>query len=498
MAIEILLQPKQQELIHLFNETDITQIGNGGARGGSKSGGGRRCILSRRLDYPKTTALIIRKTLRELEHSHIHKMFEEYPDLRAYYNEQKKMLTLPNKSVLFFGSAPNAGDVASFCSSEYADIMVDEAQEFTQDELERLEASNRCTSSFSITPKMLYTFMPGMSSDSGVPPVGLQYLKRVFVDGKLKDEENLKKWAFIQAFAWDNVEWFRKELTRDGITDTEFYSWTPEARQEYFINHTDYGRKLAGMTNKHLRDAWLYGKWDVFQGQYFSNFKPKRHVISDEDAIKAIKPWHKCWISGDWGWDHPLAVYFHSIDEHNRVTTFHEIYGREIPEVELAKKIGNALMGRKFTAFALSFDAGKLSKRSQPTFPRSIMQLIADNLPKECPKPHPTDSSPGSRIAGARLMSRLLDADMWHIAKSCTKLIEQIPTLIRDPDNTEDVMKIDFPVNQVGDDCYDGARYGLQYMLGSSFKPKEVQREEMLQTYDERIERIRQLRAGLN
>lgn len=436
-------------------------------------------MLLRRLKYPLTTGLILRRTYPELYKSHLVKLFEEYPETRRWYNDQRKEMTFPNGSRLFFGSAEHAKDMADFYSAEFADIMPDEAQEFSQWEIEQLSATNRCTSNPDIIPKMIFPFMPGMSP-SGVPPKGLPYLKRVFVDHDIRGDEKRRQWAFLQAFSWDNIEWARAELARDGISELEFYSWSDNTRRDYFIERTEYGQTLAALTDKNLRDAWLYGKWTSFQGQYFPQFSRERHVIPAEQALVLIKPWYVCWISGDWGYDHPHSIYFHAQDEHKRVITFHELWGREVMETELGRQITAAAAGHKFRSFAFSWDAGKLSPRSKPNLPKSMMQMVADALGPNVPKPHPADSSPGSRISGARLMSQVLESDMWLISDACPKLIECLPSLVRDPDNTEDVLKVDFSENGIGDDPYDAARMGLQHMLGSSIKPERVLLEEKL------------------
>lgn len=483
--LDVWLQPKQSELWGLWDDSETSRLGMGGARGGAKSGGGRRCMLLRRFKYPRTTGLILRRTLKELEQSHILKLFEEYPHLRTYYREQKKQLILPNGSVLFFGSAQSEKDMGNFYSAEFADIMVDEAQEFSQRELEQLSGSNRCTSNSDIMPKMVFTFMPGLS-ESGLPPKGLPYLKRMFVDGEPRGEEAKHKWAFIQAFSWDNSQWAKKELERDGISEETFYSWSADDRRDYFLTRTEYGATLQAITDAHLRDAWLYGKWDVFQGQYFPNFDSAKHIISRQEAWDRIKPWHKRWISGDWGFDHPHCFHWHAIDERGSVITYREQWGREMGETELGKLIGRLNGGEKPVAFPFSWDAGKLSSRSSPKYPKSIIQMLSEALPDGLTRPHPADSSPGSRVAGWRLMSQLLDAGMWQIVEEdCPKLIECIPTLVRNPDNTEDVLKVDYSENYIGDDAADSARMGLQYMLGSSRRPQaEVIREQAQQIED--------------
>ena len=434
-------------------------------------------MIARRLEFPMTTGLILRRSQKELEQSHLQKLFQEMPDLRRNYNEQKKKLVFPEVgSTLYFGSAPTSKDVADFCSSEYADIFADEAQEFSQDELERMSGSLRCTSNPNIVPTQVYSFMPGRSP-SGLPPKGLPYLKRVFIDGILKPEEKQFHWAFLQAFSWDNIEWARKELDRDSLTEDDFYSWSPQIRREYFLR-SEYGATLAAMTDQHLRDAWLEGKWDVFQGQYFPNFDQTKHVISHDEAMERIRPWHKRWLSGDWGYDHPHAIYKHVIDESGHVITYWEQWGREMAEQMLGKTISQGCAGEKFVAFPFSWDAGKQSPRSPRQAPKSHVQLINDSLAPGIPKAFPADSSPGSRISRARLMSQMLDSGYWQISEKCVHLIECLPSLIRDPNNTEDVMKVDYPENNIGDDPYDGASMGLQFMCGNSRKPQvEVIRE---------------------
>ena len=445
-------------------------------------------MLLRRLKYARTTGLIIRRTLKELEQSHLIKLFEEYPALRAYYREQKKQLLLPNDSSLFFASAQTEKDMGDFYSAEYADILPDEAQEFTQVELEKLSGSNRCTSHPGIIPKMVYTFMPSIS-ETGLPPVGLPYLKRVFLEHNLKPEEEQHKWAFVQAFSWDNIEWARQALANDGLNEDAFYSWSDAERREYFLYRTEYGKTLASLTNAALRDAWLYGKWDVFQGQYFANFSPEKHILTASQVKEQLRPWFKRWVSLDWGFDHPFTVHWHAQDERGAVITYREFWGRGLNETDLGKEIGIRSLGERLIAFPTSWDAGKLSPRALQNVPKSIIQLISDALPATFPRPFPADSSPGTRSSGARLLSQLMDADMWHISEDCKHLIECLPTLVRDPKNTEDVMKVDYSENQIGDDPYDCARMGLQYMLGTSCKPYEEIIQEQAQAIADPVAR---------
>jgi phage terminase large subunit len=469
-SLKIRLQPKQIEFWKLWDDSEFTRLGIGGARGGGKSGTIRRGMLRRRWKYENTSGLILRRSIKELEQSHILKLFEEWPELRPWYNEQKKRLTLPNGSMLFFGSAPTSKDMADFYSAEFADIAVDESQEFSQGELERLAESNRCTSNQSIIPKMIYGFMPGLS-ESGLPPKGLQYLKRVFVDKQHRPEEQRRKWEFLQAFSWDNVEWARAELLREGITEQEFYAWPDETRRDYFLGHTQYGSQLSALTNPYLRDAWLFGKWDTFQGQYFPNFKYELHTLPSDQI--ALKSWNKLWLSGDWGHDHPACIHLHGMDEKRHLYTIDEIWGREIGEHELGIRIGKMCEGKTIEFFPFSWDAfGRVNKTTQ----RSITEMIGEALPRSIPAPFPADATPGSRVSGWRLMHQLIDHGQWTISRDkCPKLIECLPTLMRDMErNSEDVLKVDWTETYIGDDPADSARYGLQYAVRQAgLKPLE-------------------------
>lgn len=497
------LQPKQSSLLKAWDSPDITRIGFGGARGGAKSGGGRRCMLARREMYPGTTGLILRRTYPELYKSHIIKIFEEMPELRRRYNTQNKEIVFRNGSRLFFGSAEHEADLNNFYSAEFADIMVDEAQEFSQQELEKLSGSNRTTSNPYIVPKMVYTFMPGVS-ESGLPPIGLQYLKRVFADGELQGDEDKRIWCFIQAFAWDNIEWARKDLGQKwdpfsrtwsappgAVSEKEFYTWNEDKRREFFLGFTDFGQQLAALSDKQLRDAWLYGRWDVFKGQYFPHFNLETHTIPPE-AVK-IKRWHKRWISGDYGFDHPMCIHWHAEDEFGNVTTYRELYGREIGEAELGRRISEMSAGDgKISNFFFSADAfGKLNKKSR----QPVTQMIGEAMTPGLPRPSPVDQSPGTRIPGWRLMHQLLTSGAWQISRECKELIKQLPTLIRDDKNTEDVKKVDYDENGIGDDAADSARYGLFNMLSVSQKPREEKRRELMETFDQRIARIRSLKS---
>lgn len=219
-----------------------------------------------------------------------------------------------------------------------------------------------------------------------------------------------------------------------------------------------YYKDLATLPEK-MRTAYLKGRWDILAGTYFDCFSEARHVQQIE-----LKPWWPRWVSVDWGYQHPACAHWHAMDEASHVHTYRELHGSGIGEEELGRRIGGLSIGENVKAIFLSPDA--FAKRGAQN---TVAQQIDEGLrPFKMPSPAQADND---RIGGARLMYQMLDADYWTIDPSCVNLIECLPTLIHDEDNSEDVLKVDADEGQLGDDAYDSARYGLKSMLSAARTP---------------------------
>ena len=96
IELKIALQPKQKLFAEYVEKYPIVFFG--GARGGGKSKALQLIMLLRRFKYPKSTGAIFRRTYQELDANHIRPMLQSFPELRPYYLESKKLLTLPNGS----------------------------------------------------------------------------------------------------------------------------------------------------------------------------------------------------------------------------------------------------------------------------------------------------------------------------------------------------------------------------------------------------------------
>ena len=280
LDIDIWLQPKQDELFELIESSRHTTFGTGGRRGGGKSGGLRRILFLRRLKYPNTDGILLRRTRQELLDNHLTPMFREWPFVRDWWVAQDKTIVFPNGSRLLFRYAEHETDVDKLFGVEYADVAPEEAGLFTQRELEKMKGSNRWPGTSDIKPSMIMSFMPGGRSHF--------YLKRIFVDRQFEGMEDPEDFCFVESFGWDNVEHVRKQLQQMKATDRDYYSWSFEARKALFLA-SDYGRKLASITDDSLRSAWLDGNWNVFEGIVFPELRDELHNL-DRFAGPSWKP----------------------------------------------------------------------------------------------------------------------------------------------------------------------------------------------------------------
>jgi phage terminase large subunit len=214
-------------------------------------------------------------------------------------------------------------------------------------------------------------------------------------------------------------------------------------------------RKTLEALPEHLRRAFLEGDWNVFAGQYFDVFDIGRHTARPEDL--RLEPWLPRWISIDWGFHHPSAVYWHCAVPERRdaklgnssgIVTYREFLQNGLSPRMLAQAIVERSGREQIREVFLSPDAF-----AHRTAEASIAEQLGDVLVANgLPRPAPADDD---RVGGWQWMYQLLENDAWMITENCAKLIDGIPLLVRDGRRIEDVRKMD------GDDAADAARYGL-------------------------------------
>jgi phage terminase large subunit len=405
----------------------------GGAAGPGKTKALLMEAVLQAWDHPGANTLLLRRTFAELESSLLHYFRRDVPrEMYASYNETKHLVTWLNGSTTRFGYCAAEHDVYQYQGAEFLFIGIDELTHFTLRQWQFLTSRNRCPIR-GATPCMAGATNPGNIGHAWVKSL---WVTREPAAGMERPEEyDAADYDFVQARLEDNP---------------------------IYASDENYKRTLMALPGD-LKRAFLDGSWDVFAGQYFDRFDVRRNVRRAE-AIE-WKPWWPRWISIDWGFEHPAAVYWHAqtpgeavsggaaVDGGRRVATYREFVTHRMAPRELAREIaarscaGDAR--EKIDAIYLSPDA--FARRTDEA---SIAEQMGDVFAElGLPRPTPADND---RVGGWMLMYQMLDAGEWVITSNCTELVRVLPTLVRDMARVEDVEKMD------GDDAADAARYGLK------------------------------------
>jgi phage terminase large subunit len=458
----------------------------GGAAGPGKTKALLWEAISQALEVAGCDTLLLRRTYPELESSLLAYFRRDVPrSMYKSYNESKHVVTWENGSTTRFGYCRNENDVYQYQGAEFLFIGIDELTHFTLKQWQFLTSRNRC-------PMRVYSdgenagkrIVPCMAGATNPGNIGHAWVKALWVD-------QMPPPGFERPELYDSRDY---DFIPARIDDNPIYA-----------NDAEYRRTLESLP-EHLRRAFLEGDWNVFAGQYFDVFEFGRHTARPEEI--RLEPWWPRWVSIDWGFQHPSAVYWHCAVPHRatdistchpersegsqphyslrsfgpakipgpqddnpsaagtRVITYREFVQSGLSPRMLAQAIAERSGRERISEVFLSPDAF-----AHRTSEASIAEQLGDVLiTNGLPRPAPADDD---RVGGWQLMYQLLESDAWLITENCAKLIDCLPLLVRDDRRIEDIRKVD------GDDPADSARYGLVSGgrlagVGSAFAPSRA------------------------
>lgn len=279
----------------------------GGAAGGGKSYGQLIDALLYALKYPKSKQIIFRRTFPDLERSLIRVSQNIYPRDLATYNSSKHTWNFTNGSIIDFGYIDSEKDVYQYQSAEYDVIRFDELTHFT--EFMYVYMISRCRGA-NLYPK-------GLKSSTNPGGVGHNWVKERFIN--IGEPNKVHECQLTEENKTKSTRIFVPSLVQDNKFLLE--------------NDPEYINRLDNLPEKE-RKALKFGDWDIFDGQFFTEFKRNIHVI---EPFEIPKDWYVYFVM-DYGLD-MLAGYWIAVDYHNNAYVFREVYQSNLLVSEARDKI---------------------------------------------------------------------------------------------------------------------------------------------------------------
>ncbi len=413
-------------------------VAYGGARGGGKSHAVRLKATLLCLRYSGIRVLIVRRSYPELYENHIKIMTRELSDV-ALYRDTDKSLTFRNSSRIKFGYCSSDSDLLQYQGVEYDVIFMDEATHFTEYQFAVIGACMRGANNF---PKRFYlTCNPG--------GIGHAWVKRLFVDREYREGESGENYTFIKSTVYDNKP----------LIDSD----------------TEYVNTLKNLPSE-LRRAWLDGDWDVFAGQYFSEFSRDIHVYEDHQ----LPQWWKRYRAFDYGLD-MFACLWAAVDSAGDLWIYREYTEPDLIVSEAAAVMHSLSGDEKIQVTVAPPD---MYNRQKDTG-KSMAECFEDAGIK-------LSRADNSRVQGWMILKEYLkprqakDGKMTarlHISSECRELIRCLPQLMHDEDSAMDVSTHPHEITHI---C-DALRYMCMYRSSKSA-------QKPVQTYEQKY-RQRAIRA---
>ena len=297
MKLNLSVTKKQKNFI----DATENEVLFGGAAGGGKSYGQTVDALLFALKYPGSKQLILRRTFAELDKSLIRTALSLYPKEIFSFNSSSHTGKFKNGSCIDFGYCGVENDVYQYQSAEYDCIRFDELTHFTEMQYVYLISRVRGANDF---PKQI-------KSSTNPGGIGHSWVKARFVDPSksntvFKGKDGMTR-IFIPSLLSDNS----------------------------FLNaqDPDYRLRLEALPEREKK-ALLYGNWDIFEGQYFTEFSRDKHVI---EPFEIPSSWRK-YRTIDYGLDR-LAVLWIAISPDGCAYVYREYCESSLPISRAAEAI---------------------------------------------------------------------------------------------------------------------------------------------------------------
>jgi len=389
----------QKKAIQVLFSTFATFFLYGGAAGGGKSYFIRWCaiyvllFLYRKFKVKNITVGIFCEDYPSLHDRHISKIDYEFPEWLGKWNQTRKEFKLKKEWGGGIISFRNLDEPQKYLSVEFAWIFVDELTRNKQNIFDFLRMRLRWPG---IPGK--YCKFVGATNPGGD---GHVWVKKFWIDRNYEDT-NLTEdmFEFVQAKANDNP------YLDPGYWD--MLNSLPDA----------------------MRRAYAQGDWDVFEGQYFTEFRRAVHVVPpfdprDENTLAWFKTL-PVYGGFDYGFSKPACHLWGKFDRDTGTWWIYDEFYATHHTYEMCADV-ILLKGVTKTTYA---DPAIWAKKDNP---KSGYDLMIERRNINIKR------AVNDRVIGWIYLKTLLLNGKIKIFPNCRKLIETFPVLMYDKNKVEDL-----------------------------------------------------------
>ena len=380
MKLSLSVTKKQKQFI----DATEAEVLFGGAAGGGKSFGQTVDALLFAIRYPHSRQLILRRTFAELDKSLIRTALSLFPREIYTHNSSSHTGKFKNGSCIDFGYCATENDVYQYQSAEYDVIRFDELTHFTEAQYVYLISRVRGANPY---PKQI-------KSTTNPGGVGHTWVKRRFVDPAMPD------------VSFDGVGGMKRIFIPSFIDDNRFLT----------ESDPHYKDRLLALPERERR-ALLLGDWNIFEGQYFSEFSTAEHVVA---PFEIPSGWRK-YRTIDYGLDR-LACLWIAVAPNGVAYVYREYCESGLPISHAARAITDRTPTGEDVYATLAppdlWSRGQETGRSKA----SIFQEFGLSFTK----------TSNDRESGWLAVKELLISNRLKIFSSCTEIIATLPALTVD------------------------------------------------------------------
>lgn len=402
----------------------------GGAAGGGKSDA---LVIEalRQVHIPHYKALILRKTYPQLSEL-IEKTQNYYKRAfpKAKYNGSTHTWKFPSGAIIRFGSLHHTQDKLNYQGHAYDYIAFDELTQFTYDEYIYLLGRNRPNG------PNTRVYIRSTANPGGI---GHGWVKERFITSM---PPMTPKTEFVKIVS-PTGQVINRKLTRIFVPSLVFDN------DALMQNDPNYITRLASLPEAD-KQALLYGDWNSFSGQVFTEWVDDPAHYDDRQYTHVINPFlvprdWQIWQSYDHGYARPFSVGWYAVSPDKVIYRIREFYGCG----------GTPNVGIKLDAQSIAQQIRRIESEDENLKRFSQINRIGDPAIWQSQGTESIgalmeresvyiEKGDNTRIAGKMQAHHRLKFDdngrpLFQVFNTCKNFIRTIPALVYSESDVEDV-----------------------------------------------------------